>query len=237
MVDDTLLSRVDARAAELGQTRRVFAERALEAALLDDTQAGAGAGDGDSFLDWAAGFIDGEGCFAISRNTVRGVQSGHRCRMNVRLRDDDIEVLNILAQHTGVGVVRHDKAAREGENAQAVWEVMTKADCAVLCRILDAHPLRAKKARDYSIWREAVEVWKGVAGRNGGTGADPAQARLATLKEQLEGGRRYEGASRPAASPRPSTRNTRVSDQDIRRGYVKNAGGRRVPLDANGWPT
>lgn len=33
MIDDGLLARVDARAAELGQTRRVFTERALEAAL------------------------------------------------------------------------------------------------------------------------------------------------------------------------------------------------------------
>lgn len=33
MVDDELLASVDARAAELGQTRRVFTERALRAAL------------------------------------------------------------------------------------------------------------------------------------------------------------------------------------------------------------
>ena len=36
MIDDALLARVDARAAELGQTRRVFTERALEAALAPD---------------------------------------------------------------------------------------------------------------------------------------------------------------------------------------------------------
>lgn len=35
MVDDELLARVDERAAELGQTRRVFTERALEAALSE----------------------------------------------------------------------------------------------------------------------------------------------------------------------------------------------------------
>jgi predicted transcriptional regulator len=35
MVDADLLARVDARAAELGQTRRVFTERALEAALSE----------------------------------------------------------------------------------------------------------------------------------------------------------------------------------------------------------
>jgi len=34
-LDETLLDRVDARAAELGQTRRVFTERALEAALSE----------------------------------------------------------------------------------------------------------------------------------------------------------------------------------------------------------
>lgn len=35
MVDDGLLARVDERATELGQTRRVFTERALEAALSE----------------------------------------------------------------------------------------------------------------------------------------------------------------------------------------------------------
>jgi hypothetical protein len=37
-IDEGVLDRADARAAELGQTRRVFVERALEAALRSDTR-------------------------------------------------------------------------------------------------------------------------------------------------------------------------------------------------------
>jgi hypothetical protein len=39
MIDAALLDLVDAARAPLGQTRRIFVERALEAALRDDTQA------------------------------------------------------------------------------------------------------------------------------------------------------------------------------------------------------
>lgn len=189
---------------------------AVEATPPDETPRPSPAGrnasteEQDGFADWLAGFIDGEGSFTISRNTLRGVPCGYRCRMTLRLRDDDRAVLDMAASRTGIGSVRQDKP-RNGDNPQVAWEVASKAGCVELCRLLDAHPLRAKKARDYAIWREAVAVWQRVTGRNQNLGEDPAQAELAALKMQLENGRAYKvaagvvgsmGASRPVVSPR-----------------------------------
>jgi hypothetical protein len=40
-----------------------------------------------------------------------------------------------------------------------VWIITKRAELGRLIEILDTYPLRAKKARDYAIWREAVRIW------------------------------------------------------------------------------
>jgi hypothetical protein len=53
--------------------------------------------------------------------------------------------------------------------------------------VLDAYPLRAKKARDYEIWRLAAHT--------------KDQARLAHLKTQLTATRAYRDAAAPPDTP------------------------------------
>lgn len=113
----------------------------------------------DGFGHWLAGFIDGEGCFSVTRNAVRGHVT-YRCDFQLHIREDDGPILRDICERTGLGRVYgpYDKA---GVNAkpQLFWVVATKAGCAGLVRLLDEFPLRAKKARDYAIWRDAVSEW------------------------------------------------------------------------------
>lgn len=44
--------------------------------------------------------------------------------------------------------------------------IETKEGCRRLVDVLDRFPLRAKKARDYAIWREAVLTWQGAVHSN-----------------------------------------------------------------------
>lgn len=117
----------------------------------------------DAFLNWLAGFADGEGCFFIAHNPNHGtglVQPG----FVINLRLDDTAILEECCRRIGVGRVNYPKAQRDGlrKNAkpQARWGVESVEGCRRLVSIFDAHPLRAKKARDYAIWREAVLVWQ-----------------------------------------------------------------------------
>lgn len=109
--------------------------------------------DDEQFLDWFAGFVDGEGCFSIRQFPQA---TGWYTRLQIDLRDDDLDILLEIQDRLGLGAIsrRHYKEA--GAHDSAVWCVATRADCFRLVSIFDAHPLRAKKRRDYLVWRLAV---------------------------------------------------------------------------------
>jgi LAGLIDADG endonuclease len=106
----------------------------------------------EAFLNWLAGFIDGEGSFGI-------YPSGRAMatRFTLSLRDDDAAILQEIVQRTGIGhLVRRRRIG--SSRPQTKWIVYGAEDQVKLVEILDAHPLRAKKLRDYEVWRRAVIV-------------------------------------------------------------------------------
>lgn len=103
---------------------------------------------------WLAGFADGEGYFQLRKQNNCGWRIEPRFR--IHLRGDDFPVLQELADAFG-GTVRHGKNMEW--NPQAHWLVSRKADLLRLTDYFDAFPLRAKKAGDYAIWREAVLIY------------------------------------------------------------------------------
>jgi hypothetical protein len=110
--------------------------------------------------DWLAGFIDGEGSFNISHHA-----GNYQPRFGLKLRDDDSDILKIIQQFIGVGTLRNSKCspisskyyspkARGQYRLDIVGSHNTK-----LVNILDNHPLKSKKLRDYLIWKKAVEIY------------------------------------------------------------------------------
>lgn len=112
-----------------------------------------------AFGHWLAGFIDGEGCFLIGRQGGRS-GSGYRPSFQLKIRADDRRILDEIVERTGIGYVRHAAAGGQGlsgrGNPQLQWRVVGQAERFQLVQLLDRYPLRAKKARDYAIWRVAV---------------------------------------------------------------------------------
>jgi LAGLIDADG endonuclease len=104
-----------------------------------------------------AGFIEGEGCFTISRQT-RGY--GYRPAFTLAARADDGDLVRTLHAATNVGRITNRRAYRTSK-PQKVWNVTAKSDCRRLVEILDAHPLIGRKADSYVLWREAVLSWVG----------------------------------------------------------------------------
>lgn len=107
----------------------------------------------DGFGHWLAGFIDGEGCFRIGET-----RQGFSCRFYIGIRADDRPIIEEIHKLTGLGHVNNRRAVGDW-NPQITWDISSKTDCYRLVCLLDRYPLRAKKKRDYAIWREAVLRW------------------------------------------------------------------------------
>ena len=146
----------------------------------------------EGFYHWLAGFIDGEGCFGLYK---RSDSDGWVFRFFLKLRDDDAEILEQLRKEIG-GTVRYEPSQNPKWGGQAIWTISSRSECLRLVEILDAHPLRAKKRRDYEIWRRAVMLFSDVEQHIGNAAAkkanEPLWAQVRQCKEELTELRRYE---------------------------------------------
>ena len=145
------------------------------------------------FGHWLAGFIDGEGCFSIAKHK-------NMCftpRFSISLRDDDAVILHEIRERINLGIVTKKRRRHLNANAhdQIEWVIRTKSDCLCFVKILDQYPLRAKKKKDYLIWRKAILEWATV--RNGEHRRIKHEwirhdwSKMEQFKRQLEEGRRY----------------------------------------------
>jgi hypothetical protein len=139
-----------------------------------------------------AGLLDAESHLAIAPNNGG---AGWRCECSMNLRDDDQEVLVSYRDKLGLGHLT-PVGARNGSRPQVLWRIGSKLECQVLTEILDAHPLRGRKRREYEIWRDAIAIW----GSRRGLG--PARrARLAQLAEYIRAERVYREPRTDAVLP------------------------------------
>ena len=91
----------------------------------------------EAFLNWLAGFIDGEGCFLISQPKQRNTHVDISFALG--LRDDDIDILEEIQQRLGIGTVRRfrrpGKPDHWGDIAR--WVVYSLNDCLTLAGLLE----------------------------------------------------------------------------------------------------
>lgn len=133
---------------------------------------------------WFAGFVDGEGCFWVARYQAAGGTPSYYPRFEVCLRVDDMPILEKL--QAAFGGRLYTTGRPQWGNPRAQWNVSTKRDVAGLVAYFDRFPLRAKKARDYAIWRQMVSIY--IQRHGGGVDHD---GRLAALREALLAGRSF----------------------------------------------
>lgn len=81
-------------------------------------------------------------------------------QFSVTLRVDDLAVLERLAAAFG-GRINTYHVIRDTRNDSPVarWHIADKRSLARLAAYLDRFPLRAKKAREYPLWRRAVAIY------------------------------------------------------------------------------
>ena len=124
--------------------------------------------DREAFGHWLSGFADGEACFFLNRRrTQREAHHAHTlgARFIINIRADDEPVLRLIQSYWQCGNVGSQRGTRPDQTRYTRLQVYSWPEMAgVVVPHFDAFPLRAKKARDFLIWREAVllghRVWQ-----------------------------------------------------------------------------
>jgi hypothetical protein len=108
-----------------------------------------------NFGNYMAGLIDGEGCFGINEQRQhKHLKPMYYPRFNIHLRADDLPILLQVKDFLGVGKIYfHNNIER---NPMVSYQIDNVKDLMKLVEVLDVCPLRAKKAREYQIWRACV---------------------------------------------------------------------------------
>lgn len=124
----------------------------------------------DAFGNWFAGFTDGEGCFVIGKHNNDNPHTDYRCQFAITLRDDDKEIIEEIRETLGIGNICDDPARTtptRNKQPSSRFRVAAISECAELVKLFTTYPLRAKKRRDFDIWKTAVaEQSKPINERN-----------------------------------------------------------------------
>lgn len=111
----------------------------------------------DDFGNWFAGFTDGEGCFGIFNRNCENPRTN--CVFTINLRVDDRPILEEIRNMLKIGTI-HNKPPRicdtHTTQAQSRFQVHAITECAELVKVFEKYPLRAKKQKDFLIWKQAV---------------------------------------------------------------------------------
>lgn len=126
---------------------------------------------------WFAGFAAGESSFLITQRTRGNLAP---CFV-IGLRADDLAILEELQAAFGGAI--HMTPARGRNRPGAYWTIASKRDMTGLVAYFDRFPLRAKKARDFAIWRRAVRIYCASGQRS---------RELWPLRDALVEGRKWE---------------------------------------------
>lgn len=117
--------------------------------------------DRRDFGNYVSGLADGEGCFQLVWKSNTPI-----VRFSMSLRADDRDILLLLQRYWGCGKISYFSISPTSKWA-GVWKTHTRCDFHVR-RSGDLHkrvvphfttfPLRAKKRRDFDIWRNGVAL-------------------------------------------------------------------------------
>jgi len=135
---------------------------------------------------WAAGLVDGEGCFAIGIS--RKGKYLHICfTFSIGLRIDDRPTLEKLQKTLG-GIGRF--YTHTSSKSPGVYFKVAKTDGLLLIiDFFEKYPLQSKKQGDFKIWAEAFRYY--LTGRYKGFSPEHMFLEMEKRAQQLQDNRRY----------------------------------------------
>lgn len=110
-----------------------------------------------SFGFYISGFVDGEGSFGIYPSYKKCADT-HKAKFSISIREDDLDILNQMKDMLKVGnITRTVRKKQCNEKPKVTWEVSSLPELYfVIIPFFEAFPLRAKKRKDFEVWRRAI---------------------------------------------------------------------------------
>jgi hypothetical protein len=122
--------------------------------------------DRSRFGDYLSGLTAGEGYFLLylARNNTATFPIPW-AQFGMSLRDDDRGILGLIQSYFGCGKITYHRRSG-GANRQAQYRIHSVTFLAErLVPHFEAHPLIAKKANDFAIWKQGVLLINAVSKR------------------------------------------------------------------------
>jgi|GEM_PF-279105 hypothetical protein len=110
---------------------------------------------------YVAGFIDGEGCFAISIGQHKTLKNRREIKLEfeIELRADDRQILERIRETLGCGNIYELNYERYGWHPHVKYKIQKLQDFQEkLIPFFRKYPLQAKKAKSFRIFCQAVEA-------------------------------------------------------------------------------
>jgi len=121
--------------------------------------------DRNDFGNWLSGFTDGEACFYLGvcyNKKLLGHKPIPMAFFAIGLRFDDLPILKLIRSYFGCGVVSQKVQNKIGHPAFYYKAASIEDLTNVIIPHFVKYPLRAKKASDFLIWKEGVELMKKI---------------------------------------------------------------------------
>ena len=113
---------------------------------------------------YVVGLSDGEGCFYVNlteRDKTKNPNAHIRAKSHfyIKLREDDLPVLEKIKKYLGFGFIYFQKEKRENHSACYRFEVNSNVDKLKLIDFFNKHPLQSpKKRRDFKIFSQVTRM-------------------------------------------------------------------------------
>ena len=114
--------------------------------------------------NYIVGLTDGEGCFYVNlteRDKTKNPKAHVRARSHfyIKLREDDLTVLEEVKKYLGFGFIYVQKEKRKNHSTCYRFEVNSNADKLKLIKFFNRYPLHSpKKKRDFEIFSRITKM-------------------------------------------------------------------------------
>ena len=127
--------------------------------------------DRDAFGHWLSGFTDGEACFYLGwRQYADCKRRTPRAIYEIKLRADDAPILKSIQSYWGCGYLfSHAKCYRPHSDTKPSRSYHVRRISEIIDVVIphfERFPLRAKKVRDFQIWKEGATLLHTVTQRS-----------------------------------------------------------------------